>query len=59
MPEVVPSEQQRILLDFDRVTTMRVYVTATAKRVGVVRGGGLCEGWYPGDSRQGVEGSSF
>eukprot|EP00959_Pyramimonas_sp_CCMP1952_P447331 9366330-Pyramimonas_sp.AAC.1 len=36
MPEVVLSEQQHWILNVDRVTTMRVYVAATAKRAAVV-----------------------
>eukprot|EP00959_Pyramimonas_sp_CCMP1952_P417528 8747692-Pyramimonas_sp.AAC.1 len=32
MWKVVLSEQQHMILDADRVTTMRVYVTAAAKR---------------------------
>eukprot|EP00959_Pyramimonas_sp_CCMP1952_P129949 2717657-Pyramimonas_sp.AAC.1 len=34
---VVLSEQQHRIFDFDRVTTMRVYVTAAAKRTAVVK----------------------
>eukprot|EP00959_Pyramimonas_sp_CCMP1952_P255566 5338028-Pyramimonas_sp.AAC.1 len=37
MSKVVLSEQQRMILDADRVTTMRVYVTVAAKRVVVVK----------------------
>eukprot|EP00959_Pyramimonas_sp_CCMP1952_P303545 6352173-Pyramimonas_sp.AAC.1 len=37
MSKVVLSEQQHMLLDADRVTTMRVYVTAAAKRAVVVK----------------------
>eukprot|EP00959_Pyramimonas_sp_CCMP1952_P317214 6639197-Pyramimonas_sp.AAC.1 len=37
MSKVVLSEQQRMILDADRVTTMRVYVTAAAKRAVVVK----------------------
>eukprot|EP00959_Pyramimonas_sp_CCMP1952_P283802 5932468-Pyramimonas_sp.AAC.1 len=37
MSKVVLSEQQRVTLDADRVTTMRVYVTAAAKRAAVVK----------------------
>eukprot|EP00959_Pyramimonas_sp_CCMP1952_P471602 9498673-Pyramimonas_sp.AAC.1 len=32
MSNIVLSEQQRVLLDADRVTTMRVHVAAAAKR---------------------------
>eukprot|EP00959_Pyramimonas_sp_CCMP1952_P317566 6646333-Pyramimonas_sp.AAC.1 len=32
MPEVVLSGQQHMILNADRATTMRVYVTAAAKR---------------------------
>eukprot|EP00959_Pyramimonas_sp_CCMP1952_P440539 9223458-Pyramimonas_sp.AAC.1 len=38
MSKVVLSEQQRKILDADRVTTMRVYVTAAARRTVVVKG---------------------
>eukprot|EP00959_Pyramimonas_sp_CCMP1952_P094323 1973056-Pyramimonas_sp.AAC.2 len=37
MPEVVLSQQRRRILDFDRVTTMRVYATAADKRTVVVK----------------------
>eukprot|EP00959_Pyramimonas_sp_CCMP1952_P450128 9425186-Pyramimonas_sp.AAC.1 len=36
MSKVVVSEQQRMTLDADPVTTMRVYVTAAANRAVVV-----------------------
>eukprot|EP00959_Pyramimonas_sp_CCMP1952_P125578 2625909-Pyramimonas_sp.AAC.1 len=36
MSKVVLSEQQHMLLDADRVTAMRVYSTAAAKRAAVV-----------------------
>eukprot|EP00959_Pyramimonas_sp_CCMP1952_P372232 7794789-Pyramimonas_sp.AAC.1 len=41
MSKVVLSEQQRVSLDADRVTTMRVYVAAAAKRTVVVKEGDL------------------
>eukprot|EP00959_Pyramimonas_sp_CCMP1952_P428889 8982772-Pyramimonas_sp.AAC.1 len=34
---VVLSEQQQRILDFDRVTTVRAWVTAAAKRTAVVK----------------------
>eukprot|EP00959_Pyramimonas_sp_CCMP1952_P126022 2635196-Pyramimonas_sp.AAC.1 len=37
MSKVVLSEHQRMILYADRVTTMRVYVTAAAKRAVVVK----------------------
>eukprot|EP00959_Pyramimonas_sp_CCMP1952_P092095 1927526-Pyramimonas_sp.AAC.1 len=37
MSKVVLSEQQRMILDAHRVTTVRVYVTAAAKRAAVVK----------------------
>eukprot|EP00959_Pyramimonas_sp_CCMP1952_P423080 8862509-Pyramimonas_sp.AAC.1 len=37
MSNIVLSEQQRMLLDADQVTTLRVYVAAAAKRVVVVK----------------------
>eukprot|EP00959_Pyramimonas_sp_CCMP1952_P094950 1985675-Pyramimonas_sp.AAC.1 len=37
MSKVVLSEQQRMVLNADRVTTMRVYVTAAAKRAVAVK----------------------
>eukprot|EP00959_Pyramimonas_sp_CCMP1952_P067376 1406256-Pyramimonas_sp.AAC.1 len=36
MSKVVLFEQQQMLLDVDRVTSMRVYVAAAAKRAAVV-----------------------
>eukprot|EP00959_Pyramimonas_sp_CCMP1952_P074546 1557474-Pyramimonas_sp.AAC.1 len=41
MSMVVLSEQQHMLIDADRVATMRVYVTAAAKRAVVVKEDGL------------------
>eukprot|EP00959_Pyramimonas_sp_CCMP1952_P292335 6114059-Pyramimonas_sp.AAC.1 len=41
MSGVVLSEQQHMILDADRVTTMRVYVTAAAIRAVVVKGDNL------------------
>eukprot|EP00959_Pyramimonas_sp_CCMP1952_P066697 1392471-Pyramimonas_sp.AAC.1 len=38
---VVLSEQQRSMLDFDRVTTMRVYAAAAANQASVVKEGDL------------------
>eukprot|EP00959_Pyramimonas_sp_CCMP1952_P156895 3280988-Pyramimonas_sp.AAC.1 len=37
MSKVVLSEQQHRILDADRVTTVRVYVAAAAKRAAVVK----------------------
>eukprot|EP00959_Pyramimonas_sp_CCMP1952_P032351 679116-Pyramimonas_sp.AAC.1 len=37
MSKVVISEQRHRIFDFDRVTTMRVYVTAAASRAAVVK----------------------
>eukprot|EP00959_Pyramimonas_sp_CCMP1952_P120854 2526949-Pyramimonas_sp.AAC.1 len=37
MSKVVLSDQQHRILNFDRVTTTRVYVTAAAKRAAVVK----------------------
>eukprot|EP00959_Pyramimonas_sp_CCMP1952_P442776 9269302-Pyramimonas_sp.AAC.1 len=37
MSEVVLSEQRRMILDAGRVTTMRAYVTAAARRAAVVK----------------------
>eukprot|EP00959_Pyramimonas_sp_CCMP1952_P165592 3461246-Pyramimonas_sp.AAC.1 len=37
MSQVVLPEKQRMILDADRATTMRVYVTAAAKRAVVVK----------------------
>eukprot|EP00959_Pyramimonas_sp_CCMP1952_P008018 167863-Pyramimonas_sp.AAC.1 len=37
MTEIVLSDQRHRVLDFDRVTTMRAYVTAAAKRAAVVK----------------------
>eukprot|EP00959_Pyramimonas_sp_CCMP1952_P312436 6539690-Pyramimonas_sp.AAC.1 len=37
MSSVVLSGQQHMILDADRATTLRVYVTAAAKRVAVVK----------------------
>eukprot|EP00959_Pyramimonas_sp_CCMP1952_P012176 257143-Pyramimonas_sp.AAC.1 len=37
MSKVVLSEQQRMILNADQVTTIRVYVTAAAKRAVVVK----------------------
>eukprot|EP00959_Pyramimonas_sp_CCMP1952_P068595 1431719-Pyramimonas_sp.AAC.1 len=41
MSKVVLSEHQRRIQAFDRVTTMRVYVTAAAERAAVARGDDL------------------
>eukprot|EP00959_Pyramimonas_sp_CCMP1952_P056923 1188549-Pyramimonas_sp.AAC.1 len=41
MSKVVLSEQQRVILDADGVITMRVYLTAAAKRAAVVKGDDL------------------
>eukprot|EP00959_Pyramimonas_sp_CCMP1952_P162386 3395113-Pyramimonas_sp.AAC.1 len=37
MSKVVLSEQQHMILEADRVTTMRVYVTASAERAAAVK----------------------
>eukprot|EP00959_Pyramimonas_sp_CCMP1952_P096931 2026163-Pyramimonas_sp.AAC.1 len=39
MSKIVLSEQQRLIFDADRVTTMRVNATAAAKRAAVVKEG--------------------
>eukprot|EP00959_Pyramimonas_sp_CCMP1952_P119299 2494041-Pyramimonas_sp.AAC.1 len=41
MSKVVLSEQQHMILDADRAATMRVSVTAAAKRAGIVKGDDL------------------
>eukprot|EP00959_Pyramimonas_sp_CCMP1952_P217621 4551600-Pyramimonas_sp.AAC.1 len=41
MSKVLSSEQQHMILDADRVITMRVYVIAAAKRAVVVQGDDL------------------
>eukprot|EP00959_Pyramimonas_sp_CCMP1952_P273244 5711411-Pyramimonas_sp.AAC.1 len=41
MPKAVLSEERRRILDADRVTTVRVYVAAAAKRAVVVKEGDL------------------
>eukprot|EP00959_Pyramimonas_sp_CCMP1952_P100182 2095104-Pyramimonas_sp.AAC.1 len=37
MSKVILSEQQHLILHADRLTTMRVYVTAAAERAAVVK----------------------
>eukprot|EP00959_Pyramimonas_sp_CCMP1952_P304700 6376682-Pyramimonas_sp.AAC.2 len=53
MSEVVISEQQHTILDIDRATTARVYVTAAAKRAVVVKEDDLLAKVDSGEPRQG------